>query len=70
MKSITRQWIYSYEGLKGLEENRKAQFILVGKWADGHYAYSMVDEDGNEIYGEESAYYQLKVNGHLIMVRC
>lgn len=67
---ITRQWIYAYEGIKGLEANRKAQFILAGRWADGHFAYSMVDDAGNEIYGEEGAYYQLKINGHLIMVRC
>lgn len=55
-KIITR--IY-YTGENGIFEKGKiGRFIARGQWADGHLAYSRLDDEGNEIEGEECAYYQ------------
>ncbi len=43
-------------------------FIARGQWADGHLAYTRLDEKGNEV--EETCYVQLRrLNGGLFMAR-
>ena len=52
------------------EENnswKQARFIAGGVQADGHLAYSMIDEDGNEIEGEETCYVQQRHYNRLVM---
>lgn len=49
---------------------KKGKFVARGEWADGHLAYSRLDDNGNEIEGEECAYLQLRsYNGGLYMQR-
>jgi hypothetical protein len=49
---------------------KRGKFIARGKWADGHLAYSRLDDNENEIEGEECAYVQLRsFNGGLFMQR-
>ncbi len=45
------------------------KFVARGQWADGHLAYSLLDENDNEIEGEECAYFQIRFNGELVMER-
>ena len=44
-------------------------FIASGQWADGHLAYSRLDENGNTIEDEDCVYVQLFRNGHYFMQR-
>lgn len=45
-------------------------FVARGQWADGHLAYSRLDNNGNEIEDEQCAYVQLRYsNGGLYMQR-
>ena len=45
-------------------------FIARGEWADGHLAYSRLDDNGNVIEDEECVYVQLRsYNGGLFMQR-
>ena len=46
-------------------------FIARGQWADGHLAYSRINENGEAVSeDEECAYVQLRsVNGYLYMQR-
>ena len=45
-------------------------FIARGQWADGHLAYTRLDENGNVVDDEECSYIQLRsVNGYLYMQR-
>lgn len=53
----------------GENETGYATFIASGNFAGGHLAYSMLDDDGEEIDGEQTSYYQVRVNGRLVMVR-
>ena len=49
------------------ESWKQARFIAGGTQADGHLAYSMIDENDNEIEGEETAYYQQRYCSRLVM---
>jgi len=46
-----------------------APFVATGVWADGHIAYSRLDDKGNIIPEEEGIYYQIRSPKGLIMVR-
>ena len=54
---------YYYETYSLSEEPKTGKFIARGQWADGHLAYSMLDEDGYEM--DECAFVQMRgyVNG-------
>ncbi len=45
------------------------KFVARGQWADGHLAYSLLDDNGNEVEGEECAYVQLRGEYGLFMQR-
>ncbi len=46
------------------------KFIARGQWADGHLAYSRLDENNNPIEDEECCYIQLRsYRGGLYMQR-
>lgn len=65
-KIITRKY-YEFLGARSFKTGR---FICRGQWADGHLAYSRLDDQGNEIEGEEGMYVQLRsFNGYLYMQR-
>ena len=64
MKIITRKY---YETMNSLEQ-KTGKFICMGQWADGHLAYSRVDDNGNVIDEEDGRYVQLRsFNGGLYM---
>ena len=44
-------------------------FIARGEFTDGHLAYSMLDDQGEEIEGEETSWYQVVLMGRLVMLR-
>ena len=49
---------------------KKGRFIAHGQWADGHLAYSRLDENDEVIEDEECVYVQLRsYNGGLYMQR-
>lgn len=49
---------------------KQGKFIARGQWADGHLAYSRIDENNNPIDDEECAYVQLRsIYGYLYMIR-
>lgn len=66
-KTITRNY-YENPSCEKLIENGK--FICVGQWANGYFAYSRIDENGNEIEEESGMYYQIRENGKLVMIHC
>ena len=49
------------------EEYKVGTFIAGGTQADGHIAYTRLDEDGNEIEGEETSYIQYRTEVGLVM---
>lgn len=59
----TRDYILDDE----LIENGK--FIVAGEWADGHYAYSLLDANDEIIEEHQGMFVQLKRNGQMIMYR-
>lgn len=59
---------YYYETMDELTP-KKGKFVARGQWADGHLAYSLLDENGNEVEGEECAYVQMRGVGCLYMQR-
>ena len=64
MKTITRKY---YETMSALTM-KTGKFICIGQWADGHLAYSRVDDNGNVIEEEDGRYVQLRSsNGGLYM---
>ena len=50
-------------------EIKVGNFINSGVWADGHLAYSRLDENNEIIPDEEGAYYQTRFGGKLCMER-
>lgn len=64
-KIIKRRY---YEAMNDLTP-KEGLFVARGQWADGHLAYSRLDENGNEIEGEETAYVQLRGEYGLFMQR-
>lgn len=48
---------------------KKGNFVARGQWADGHLAYSLLDENGNEVEGEQCAYVQIRQEKMLVMTR-
>lgn len=62
MKEITRN--YLQDG-----EVNTAKFICEGQWADGHLAYSRLDNNGEIIEEDRGMYAQIRENGQLLMVR-
>lgn len=66
-KIITRKY---YESYNKDEVLKVGKFIARGQWADGHLAYSRLNQDGTEIEDEECSYVQLRFsNGGLYMQR-
>lgn len=64
-KVITRKY---YETMSDLTM-KSGKFICTGQWADGHLAYSRVDDNGNIIEDEEGRYLQMRSsNGGLFML--
>lgn len=65
MKIIKRRY-FEDNGL--FTKSKEGLFMNTGLWADGHFAYSRVDENGQII--EEGEYYQLKgslnINGKIV----
>lgn len=49
-------------------ETKVGLFIARGMWADGHLAYSLIDENGNAL-DEECMFVQIRENNQLVMVR-
>lgn len=62
MKEITRN--YLQDGIINT-----AKFICEGQWADGHLAYSRLDEHGEIIEEDRCMYAQIRTNGQLLMIR-
>lgn len=67
MKPMKRIWCYAYE--EEIDPNRTANFVCGGQWADGHLAYSRLDDNDEIIPEDECEFYQIKVAGKMIMVR-
>lgn len=67
VKPIKRNWIYDSD----YKEVRQGEtyFIATGQWGDGKIAYSMLDQNGNIVEEHDSAFYQIRSNGKLLMVR-
>lgn len=61
-KPITRNY-YDID----VDEWKVGRFIARGDFADGHLAYTRIDENGEDIEGEETCYYQVIWGGHLVM---
>ena len=55
-KTIKRRYYESFSDLTAKTGN----FINTGIWADGHLAYSRVDDNGNIIPEEEGVYLQMR----------
>lgn len=70
MKTITRNY---YELSDTNKEIKTGNFVNTGIWADGHLAYSRLDNDGNIIEEDEGMFLQVRenINGQskLCMVR-
>lgn len=67
MKIIKRRYFDSNSIFK---KSRMGYFINTGVWADGHLAYSRVDEHNNIIEDEDGVYVQLRsLRGYLYMQR-
>lgn len=67
VKPIKRNWIYDSD--RNEVKQGESMFIATGQWADGKIAYSLLDPQG-KIYPEhDSAFYQIRSNGKLLMVR-
>ena len=65
-KIINRKY---YESMGALTL-KKGRFVCIGQWADGHLAYSRVDEHNNIIEDEDGVYVQLRsAYGYLYMQR-
>ena len=62
MKTIRRT--YDYCGKIG-----QANFICEGEWADGHLAYSMLDDNNEVIEEDRGMFAQVRFNEHLRMIR-
>ena len=50
-------------------EINTANFICEGEWADGHLAYSRLDDNGEIIEDDRGMYAQVREYGHLLMIR-
>lgn len=68
MRSDTYKKINRYYWDDGAQQWKRGQFIAQGMQASGHLAYSRLDEDGEEISGEETAYMQIKHCNRLVMI--
>lgn len=64
-KPITRNYYDSPSQLTP----KKGRFIARGLWADGHLAYSLLDENDNPIEDEDCMYVQLRGRHGLFMER-
>ena len=65
-KPIKRKY---YESMNDLEV-KIGYFIARGQWADGHLAYSRINENGELVDDEECMYVQLRSHrGYLYMQR-
>ena len=65
-KIIKRRY---YETQRTFEDYKIGMFIARGQYADGHLAYSRLDNDGNVIDDEETSYVQLRGEHGLYMQR-
>lgn len=66
-KPIKRNWIYDSD--RNEVKQGESMFIATGQWADGRIAYSLLDEHGQVIPEHDSAFYQIRYDGKLLMVR-
>lgn len=64
-KIITRRY---YESMNALMY-KKGRFIARGQWADGHLAYSRLDDNNEPIEDEDCVYVQLRGKYGLFMQR-
>lgn len=48
-----------------LHTEKVETFRLTGQWADGHYAYTRIGDEGTE---DEGMYAQVRENGKLCML--
>lgn len=71
MKDTTRKIITrNYYETMGALTMKRGRFINTGIWADGHLAYSRIDDNDNIIEDEEGMYVQLRsYRGGLFMQR-
>ena len=68
-KPIKRRY---FETHSMLEESKEGTFIAQGQWADGHLAYSRIDENGNPYPDEDCAYVQIRgtlMKDHQVIAR-
>lgn len=63
-KPIKRKYL-DYE----TKEEKYAYFIASGQWADGHLAYTRLNENMERIEEEEGAYFQVRSYDGLFMER-
>lgn len=64
-KIIKRRY---YETMNDLTP-KVGKFVACGQWADGHLAYSRLDDNNNPIDEEECCYVQLRSQYGLFMQR-
>lgn len=66
MKQIKRRY---YESMNAMTM-KTGTFVCTGQWADGHLAYSRLDDNGEIIEEDEGMFVQLRSNyGYLYMQR-
>ena len=66
MKQIKRKY---YDSMSSYEL-KTGTFVCTGQWADGHYAYSRLDDNGEIIEEDDGMFVQLRSdNGYLYMQR-
>ena len=63
---IKRRYFETYDNN---EQIKVGLFIARGQWADGHLAYSRLDNNGNEIVGDECSYVQLRSGDHCLYMQ-
>lgn len=61
--------IYLEEHNEKINALKNSYFIATGQWADGHLAYSRLDENMNVIPEDDGAYVQIRKCKLLLMVR-
>lgn len=64
-KIITRNYYESMNSLK----LKKGKFIAEGQWADGHLAYSLLDENDEPVEEDRGMFVQLRGCNGLYMQR-
>lgn len=63
-KVIEREYIDPVDRVR-----KTSRFVAEGIWGNGHLAYSRIGDDDEIDYDERGAYYQIRENGKMLMVR-